>query len=197
MKNKKEILFNLILVICEIVGITVSSMTLHRFAAEYYTEDSNLFALLVTVIYLYYLFSNKKVPKLISILRLSALIGLSVTFLVVLFVLLPMVNFNFGFMFGGANFFLHLACPLFLFYLFMFKDKKVKLDKKDVFKSLIPTIIYSIIIIILNIFKVIEGPYPFLKVYKQPVYMSIFWCVAIVGGAYLLALALNKIKSKL
>ena len=38
--------------------------------------------------------------------------------------------------------------------------------------------------------KVIEGPYPFLYVYKQPVYMSVLWCVIILGGAYLIALLL-------
>ena len=195
--KKRELILNIILVIMELIGILHSSIVLQRFALEYYTEDSNLFALIVTIIYLFFLFEKKKIPKMLSILRLASLIGLSVTFLVVLFVLVPMSNFNFGFMFGGANFFLHLACPLLLFYLYVFIDKKIKLNKKDIFMAIVPTLIYSAIIIALNIFKLIEGPYPFLMVYKQPVFMSIFWCVSIIGGAYLLALALNKIKNKL
>ena len=73
------------------------------------------------------------------------------TFLVVLFILVPMSNFNIGFMFGGANFFLHLSCPLLLLYLYMFADKKIKLDKKDVFTAIVPTLFYSAIIIVLNI----------------------------------------------
>jgi len=32
-----------------------------------------------------------------------------------------------------------------------------------------------------------NGPYPFLRVNEQPVYMSVLWVAVIMGGAYLLA----------
>ena len=41
-----------------------------------------------------------------------------------------------------------------------------------------------------------EGPYPFLMVYKQPVWASVLWLIAIPGGAYLIALLLYKLSLK-
>lgn len=35
-----------------------------------------------------------------------------------------------------------------------------------------------------------SGPYPFLRVYDQPIWTSACWFVAIAGGAYLVALAI-------
>ena len=55
---------------------------------------------------------------------------------------------------------------------------------KDNFRAVYFTIAYAIVFITLNILKVYEGPYPFLMVYKQPVYMSIIWFILIVGGAF-------------
>ena len=40
---------------------------------------------------------------------------------------------------------------------------------------------------ILNIAKLYVGPYPFLHVYEQPVYMTVFWIFAIIGGNVLIA----------
>ena len=197
MSKNKELLFNLYFIIFELIGIIMTSMSLHRLAFEYYTEDSNLFALIITIIYVIFLLLNKKIPRIINILRLSSLLGLFVTFLVVLFILLPMLNFNFIFLFSGANFFLHLICPVLFFYIYMFLDKKNNFNKKEIFITLIPTFIYSAIIITLNIFKIVDGPYPFLRVYNQPIYMSIIWFVIIVGGAYILDFGLNKLKNRL
>lgn len=192
--KKKEKILNIIFIILEIVGICLSSITIKKLGIEYYTQDSNLFALIIGIIYLYYLINNKKITHSIAVLRLMSVLGLSVTFLVVLFILLPMTNFNFMFMFGGANFFLHLVCPVLLFIIYIRYDKKVELTNKEVFSSLLFTIIYSIILITLNILRIVEGPYPFLMVYKQGILMSIIWYLLIVGGAFLLAKVLYKIK---
>ena len=35
-----------------------------------------------------------------------------------------------------------------------------------------------------------SGPYPFLRVYDQPIWTPACWFVAIAGGAYLVALAI-------
>ena len=192
--DKKEKLINIFFIILEIVGISLTAITIKKLGIEYYTQDSNMFALIIGIIYLYYLVNNKKITHSIAVLRLMSVLGLSVTFLVVLFILLPMTSFNFMFMFGGASFFLHLACPVLLFIIYMKYDKKVELSNKEVLLSLLFTIIYSIILISLNILKVVEGPYPFLMVYKQGVIMSIVWYLLIVGGAFLLAKLLYKIK---
>lgn len=45
--------------------------------------------------------------------------------------------------------------------------------------------------VILNILRVMEGPYPFLLVYAQPWYLSVLWCVVILGIAAILALGVR------
>ena len=76
-----------------------------------------------------------------------------------------------------------------------FLKKEPHLDAKSAFTATIPTLIYAIVLIILNILGVVDGPYPFLRVMNQPVYMSFVWFIVIVGGAFFLALLLQKLNS--
>lgn len=50
--------------------------------------------------------------------------------------------------------------------------------------------------IVLNVLKIVEGPYPFLLVYKQPVVHSILWTVVILAITYAIALILKKVNGK-
>ena len=65
---------------------------------------------------------------------------------------------------------------------------------------MLPTLIYALILMALNLMRVVEGPYPFLRVYEQPVYMSIIWVIVILGSAYgiafLLASLLNRLTNR-
>ena len=135
-------------------------------------------------------------PKAIALLRLTSVLSLAITFLVALFILTSSMNFDFKFMYGGANFFLHLVCPILLFIIYFKYDSMYKLTRKELVYANLLTYIYGIIMIPLNIFKVVEGPYPFLMVYKQSVIMSIIWLVLIVGGTTLLGAGLYNIKKK-
>ena len=63
----------------------------------------------------------------------------------------------------------------------------------DVVKALIPTLVYALIAITLNLCRVIEGPYPFLMVYAQPWYASVLWCIIILGIAGFLAFVVWKV----
>ena len=61
----------------------------------------------------------------------------------------------------------------------------------------IPTVIYAVVVVILNILKLLEGPYPFLYVYKQPWYISLVWAVGIVGANLLCAFLMHLIRAVL
>lgn len=196
MKNKRNIILNILFLLCEIIGLVLTLIVTHTFQFEYYTEDSNLFALIVGIIYLFYLILNKKIPRWLQILRLSSIIGLVLTCVVVFFVLLPMTKFNIGYMFGGANFFLHLTCPLLMKVIHFLDKKKIRLNNKELIISCIPTAIYSVILILLNIFNIIKGPYPFLYVYEQPIYVSILWFLFFGITVYLFSILLNKKKRR-
>lgn len=81
----------------------------------------------------------------------------------------------------------HTLCPLLASLSFFVFEAENKLQKNEVVKALIPTLIYALVMIILNICEVIEGPYIFLMVYSQPWYMSVIWCIVILGIAGVLA----------
>jgi len=46
--------------------------------------------------------------------------------------------------------------------------------------------------IILNYLKIVEGPYPFLRIYSQPLIHSVIWFVVIVSITYIISLILKK-----
>ena len=92
----------------------------------------------------------------------------------------------------------HFLCPLLSIGSFLLVDSFQELvDKTTLRLALIPTVFYAIAAVIGNITKVIYGPYPFLHVYEQSVYMSIFWTVIIVGMAYFISFGFTKINNKL
>ena len=186
---------NILFMFFEVVALawTMGQYMLESFI--YYTILSNLFALIVGIIYFYYSY-QKKIPKIVSILRLSSVLSLTVTFLVSLFILLPSFNFDFKLIYGGTNLFLHFVCPIMLFIIYLIYDKRVKLTKKDIIIANALTFVYGAVMVPLNILKVVEGPYPFLMVYKQSILMTIIWLIVIVGGTTLLGFSLYKIKKK-
>ena len=143
-----------------------------------------------------YLNRKKKIPRWLQITRMMTLMSLMLTFLVTLFILLPTYNFNFKFLFLGPNFFLHLFCPLLLLYIYIFLDKKKKLSNKELLICVIPTIIYAIILITLNILRIVKGPYKFLDVHNQSVIASVLWFILLLLFIYLIGFTINKISHK-
>ena len=59
--------------------------------------------------------------------------------------------------------------------------------------SLLPTAVYAVCSTTGNALKIMNGPYPFLRVYEQPLYMSVIWFVLILSLAYIIALVIYKI----
>lgn len=193
--KKKTIIFNILFLICELVGLGIILLDSHKLFFEYYTVDSNLFAFIITLIYLYFVFRNKKINKILYILRLMSLVCLIITFLVVILILPFMVSLKFLFWGNyGINFILHVICPLLLLYIYFKFDKKVNLNYYELIYNMIPTLIYGIILVTLNINGIVDGPYPFLRFNFQPLYQSILWSVLIVGVTYPIGLVLYKLK---
>ena len=96
-----------------------------------------------------------------------------------------------------ANFFYHLVCPVLGIITFLFFDDVKISGFKDVLGAFVFTVLYSIVILTLNIFKVIVGPYPFLRVYQNPLFVSLLWIVILECGTILLGIGLEKLKNKI
>ena len=190
-KNTTALALNVVLVVLGIIGFIRTITGLGYPAWEYYTQLSNYFALISATISVVFLLRNRKdkskeIPKWVSILKYTSTLSLLVTFLVVVFILTPYCGKDIiiWIFFEGSNLFYHTLCPIITFISFMFFESHKINGLKDNFRAVYFTIAYAIVFISLNILKVYEGPYPFLMVYKQPVYMSIVWFILIVGGAF-------------
>ena len=193
-KRNISIILNVLIIIFEIIGLLLAYDSIKAIDLSYYTIDSNIFLLITSILYLIY--RNKR-SKFLSIVKYSSTLSVSVTFLVVILVLLPMLDFNFKFLFlehGGL--FLHLLCPLMAIVSFIFFEKhEIENILKNNLRAVYFTIIYAVILISLNILRIVNGPYPFLKVYEQSVLASVLWTIAILGGTLVLSrllLSLNE-----
>lgn len=191
-KRNAGIVLSVIIIILEIIALIVCYNSFGINLA-YYTIDSNIFLLISTILYL---ITINNVPKIVQLIKYSSTLSVFITFLVVVFVLYPMYDFNFQFMFlNGPNLYMHVLCPLLAVISFIFFDSnEIENSLKNNLRSLYFTIIYAIILISLNILNVVSGPYPFLKVNQQSPLMSLFWIVLILGGALILSKVLLFLK---
>lgn len=203
MEKKSKILLlvvNVLLFVMEIIGTTFCFVDGGIAALRYYTVLSNIMCGIISLIYIVVLVNNLNsddfvIAKWMKTLRFIVVVCLSVTFIVVITVLIPTYGASSisGYLFERANLFHHTLCPLFMVIVYLLFEKEIKLGRREELFTLIPTVLYAIVTLTLNILKVMEGPYPFLYVYEQSVFESIMWVVIIVGGAYALAIGLNKL----
>ncbi|MBR1742395.1 MAG: hypothetical protein IJ733_11140 [Lachnospiraceae bacterium] len=197
-KRKAAYIWNAVLFIFGIAGlvITLLGMGIGEMFS-YYTQDSNIFSMCVSGIYL--LFWNKDIPGWLNRLRYAASVSLMLTFTVVVFVLGPMYGVVWypWLFFHGANFFYHLSCPLLSFISFVLFEGGEKPAVPDTLIAIIPTLLYAVVLIIFNVINAVHGPYPFLYVHEQPVYMSIIWGITIPGIAWALAFVIRSLKGRM
>ena len=65
-----------------------------------------------------------------------------------------------------------------------------------IIKTSIKGIITNIVLVIFNLLKIVDGPYPFLQIYNQSIIASILWFIAIVGGAACFSLIIRFLNKK-
>ena len=192
--NKYALAINIIIVLFEIIGIIMRAIMSTRTWFDYYTVDSNLFALATSAAYVYFTLKGKDIPHWASVAKLSSTTALMITFIVVVTVLAPIYPGGYpAIMFEGQMLFTHTLCPLLALASFTLLEHN-KVSNKDIPAAMIFTLAYAAIMLILNIAKVVVGPYPFLMVYNQPIWASILWCIGILGGAVALTWGIIKLR---
>lgn len=195
-----EAVLNLLIFISSLSGCFIIYFKQGLTMLMFYTVDSNILALLASLLVGIYALkaykSGVKIPESIKMLKYVSVCCLTVTFIVVVLVLAPMNGIK-GYqmmLFSGDMLFHHLISPVLSILTFLMFDRVSYSNSKSASFALIPTIIYAVILITLNLLRIVEGPYPFLRVYAQPFYLSLIWFILIVGGAYLIAYGLAKSK---
>lgn len=181
----KQIIWILIMA-AEIYGITAIERKHLLGSMIYYTQLSNAAALLS--ILCMFLFGDQ--PWVTGFRYLSVCM-LIMTFLVTVFVLVPTIKDTHLLLWSRSGFFLHIVGPFANTLSYLFLENHV-----EPWMIAIPpvmTLIYGLTMIWFNYKRVIDGPYPFLRIYNQSVRATVLWVLvlllligAIASGVYAL-----------
>ena len=194
-----SILSNLAVVWMELKAIPLSWSGVHEQMFLFYTELSNLFAmgvcLAVALCQLRALLAGGEMPAWARTLKYVVTCCLMLTFLTVVFVLAPMYgpDGHYVMLLTSSMLYNHFLNPVLAFLSFTLLERAPALPRHTVRYALVPTLLYGSVVLAANIAKVYKGPYPFLYVYEQPVWVSALWMVTILGGNALIALAVWKL----
>lgn len=190
-KLKIYLILNILIAIFETIGLSMAIANRKGSTFQYYTQLSNLFLLIASIFNIIFTArvlagKIKKIPRFVNVISYSSICTTTVTLLVVLFVLSWMVGDLWWILTSGAMLYTHTLCPILAIIMFVWLAPE-RLDRRDSWIALAPTVAYAIVGIIMNIAHAWEGPYPFLQVYSQPIWASILWSIGILGGAYVIA----------
>ena len=206
MFNKRKtiagIVFSALIVIIESIGFVDILIRHGSGVFIYYTQLSNMFLLIVSVVWIIMLINQLKEKRPANkaglMLKYLATCTVAQTFFIVIFVLTPTTKMGFSaLMFSRDCVVFHTVGPLLAMISFIFFDHGHTITMKDTVIALIPTLAYAAVAIPLNILRIWHGPYPFLYVHEQSVLASYIWAIVVLGCAYLIALVLRIIKKKL
>lgn len=199
-----NMLLNVAVTVFATVGCVISWQYHGIGMLQFYTVDSNLLGGAACAINTYFLIrqriNGKSVPIWARILKYTAVCCLMVTFLVVLLVLAPTVGGQEGYrvMFTQRDMlYHHLLCPLLILFSFLLFDRMPVKTLRAAAYAMIPTGLYAAVAIVLNLTGVMDGPYPFLHVYEQPIWASCLWFTVILGGAFLITLLFCALSKRL
>lgn len=200
------IFLDIAIVAGELVGV-VLSVQKHGFWGQfvYYTQCSNYLLLFATAVHLYCLLRSRLnpgkagkggeigVPKAVEQAKYYATCLTTVTILVTVFILVPWYGHPEFFLLQSNGLFHHLLCPILAVASLPLLGR---MEKRDVLFAMIPTVVYGVVMYIMNFLRIYDGPYPFLRVHNQPWYMSVLWFLALAGLAFCIAFVLRKLCGK-
>lgn len=200
-KNKIQLntalCINISVIVMEIFGYiwTLSNIGIRTFV--YYTTDSNLFSLITNCIFSIFLakalIENNPdiIPHWVRILKLMSVTCLALTFFsVTLFTSFTEETYA-DMLFKDDRIFFHVLCPILSIISYIFFELHSELKTVHSLIAIIPTLLYAAVILILNIRYIVYGPYPFLYIYEQSIFISCFWFIATVGGAFILSVPIR------
>lgn len=176
-RDKCILLLHTVLVVLELFAAVHMISNEGLSVLRYYTVDSNMLQLLVSAGYLACFIGKKEVPAALTVMHLVASVCLTVTFLIAAFVLMPQSTFAYYFLDDVAPI-NHFIGPLLSVTTLMLSDKKI--PRPAVIAPAAATVIYGIILLILNAARVVTGPYFFLEIYSTPIATIIMWFAIII-----------------
>ncbi len=199
---KIAIALNLAIIFFEIIGFMLAFSYNGWSALIFYTQDSNVLALLASILFICFsmwkmLGHKSKFEPYVHLIKYAAVTSVTLTFIVVITILSWTTKYTlWQLLTMHSMLYHHTICPLLCIISFVFFEKH-NLKKQHAWTALSFTFLYAIVTIFLNLIGELVGPYPFLMVYSQPWWMSVIWCVVILGSAYIIARLLRFCNKKM
>ena len=166
-------ILNFVLLVLEAIGLYISISERKWLVFIFYTQLSNMVAA-VSALLLVVLGHR----PWIAALRYLSTCMLVLTFFVTVCVLIPLGDSPKVLLFSGNGLYQHLLCPLLCTISYIFFEKHC--PKSALMLPVIVTLVYGLIMLALNALKAVDGPYPFFRVYQQPVGATVLWMVILL-----------------
>ena len=203
-RQRLSVIFNIVIVICQLIGtILAFSGNEMLWPMRYYTVDSNMFCMVACAGCAYFgiqVLRGKRdsIPDSWLFHKYMAVCTVSVTFLVVIFVIAPLSSFDNDMGLKAAEtaallkqgmIWHHLLGPVLAIFSLAFIEKRIRPDRYrfPMFRAMAFNIIYQAIIYAMNYFYLLDGPYPFMRIRYMPAWQSFLWWAIIFVFSIMIA----------
>ena len=170
--NKLALGSNILLIVLAGLGLYFSIVDKNAFL--YYSDNAGMFALSSSIIYVIVVLTKKQ-PNFLSLaLRYVSTTCLVLTLVGTFYVATTTGENYLDSFIKGSHLFNNLLCPIVSSISFtMFEGDRRLNKKKTIWYALIPTVIYGIIMLVCNVSNTFTGPYPFMMINDNPVYITV------------------------
>ena len=175
---------NIAVIILEIIGLRISTSERKWKIFAYYTQISNI----ITLVSSFVLVAARS-NELSAVLRYLSSCMLTMTFLITLFVLVPMGGGFRKLMLSGNGLYHHTLCPMLSVTSYIIWEQHSSL-------WILPTVltfIYGIIMLVMNGKGLFDGPYPFFRVRNQSKLATVVWMVVLIGIIAAISIGICKV----
>ena len=179
-----SIAINIAVIILEIIGMRISISERKWKIFAYYTQISNIITMVSSFV-LVVAGSN----ELSAVLRYLSSCMLTMTFMITLFVLVPMGGGFRKLMLSGNGLYHHTLCPILSVTSYVMWEQHSSL-------WILPTVltfIYGIIMLVMNGKGLFDGPYPFFRVRNQSKLATVVWMVVLIGIITAISIGICKV----
>lgn len=190
-------LFSLCAAFSAICGVAIQLSENGLSIFQYYSVDSNMLSAAAGILLIVFLIrqriKNKPVPVWVTLSYFTAAVCHALTLLMVVFVLAPAFGTeSYGMVLTGYSMLCsYLITPILMIVSALFFLPRIPTKIQEIAHiALLPTELYGLIAVVSNFMLWWNGPYPFLRLYDQPVWDSVLWCAGILGGTYLIGFLL-------
>lgn len=170
--NKLALGSNILLIVLASLGLYFSIVDKNAFL--YYSDNVGMFALSSSIIYVIIVLAKKEPNFLCLALRYVSTACLVLTLVGTFYVATTTGENYLDSFIKGSHLFNNLLCPIVSFVSFtMFEGDRRLNKKKTIWYALIPTVIYAIIMLVCNVTNTFTGPYSFMMINDNPVYVTV------------------------